>query len=282
MRKKIYLEITNICNLSCSFCHGTDREPRMLTAGEFETITDKLRGRAEYLYFHLMGEPLMHPELPVFICSAAEKGFKPVLTTNGTLLPERGTQILSTPLYKVNLSLHSAEANSDQPAGNYPAGCIVFAKAAAERGILSVFRLWNKGGLEKNNPLLLAQLQDAYPGRWEKTRSGYRLAERTFLEFGEKFDWPDPGADEHEGEQFCYALRDQIGILCDGTVVPCCLDAEGLLKLGNIFETDLDTILSAERARRIYNGFSSHRATEDLCRRCGYAAVTKRYRAREK
>ncbi len=282
MLKKIYLEITDICNLSCSFCHGTLREPRMMSAEEFSSITEKIRGRAEYLYFHLMGEPLMHPGLPAFIRMASEKGFKPVLTTNGTLLPERGGEILQTPLYKINISLHSAEANPGRASEGYAEGCIAFAKAAARKGVLTVFRLWNKGGLETNNGALLSVLKSGYPGEWEKTRSGYRLADRTFIEFGEKFDWPDTHAQKHEGEMFCYALRDQIGILCDGTVVPCCLDAEGIMALGNIHGSDLEAVLSSEKARKIYDGFSSHRASEELCTRCGYAAVTKKYRVRDK
>ena len=282
MLKKIYLEITDICNLSCSFCHGTLREPRMMSAEAFSSITDKIRGRAEYLYFHLMGEPLMHPGLPAFISMASEKGFKPVLTTNGTLLPERGGEILQTPLYKINISLHSAEANPGRASEGYAEECIAFAKAAARKGVLTVFRLWNKGGLETNNGALLSVLKSGYPGEWEKTRSGYRLADRTFIEFGEKFDWPDAHAQKHEGEMFCYALRDQVGILCDGTVVPCCLDAEGIMALGNIHGSDLEAVLSSEKARKIYDGFSSHRASEELCTRCGYAAVTKKYRVRDK
>ena len=164
----------------------------------------------------------------------------------------------------------------------YAEECIAFAKAAARKGVLTVFRLWNKGGLETNNGALLSVLKSGYPGEWEKTRSGYRLADRTFIEFGEKFDWPDAHAQKHEGEMFCYALRDQVGILCDGTVVPCCLDAEGIMALGNIHGSDLEAVLSSEKARKIYDGFSSHRASEELCTRCGYAAVTKKYRVRDK
>ena len=282
MFKKVYVEITNICNLSCSFCHKTEREGRMMSAEEFVTIADRLKGRAQQLYFHLMGEPLLHPELPGFIRLAAERGFSPVITTNGTLLPQRGRDILLEHLHKINISLHSAEANPDRAADDYLSGCISFAKASAKNGVYTVFRLWNIGGLEQNNAGLLAGLKAEYPCEWETTRSGYRIADRTFIEFGEKFDWPDLDAEVHDGELFCYALRDQAGILCDGTVVPCCLDADGRMALGNILRDDLDEILSSDRARRIYDGFSSHRPVEDLCRRCGYASVTKKFRARDK
>ena len=70
---------------------------------------------------------------------------------------------------------------------------------------------------------------------------------------------------------FCYGLRDQLGVLCDGTVVPCCLDHEGDIVLGNLFQEDLDAILASPRAQAIYRGFSDGKAAEELCRRCGYA-----------
>ncbi|MBR5449309.1 MAG: radical SAM protein, partial [Clostridia bacterium] len=85
MIDKAYLEITNICNLRCSFCHGTKREKRMLTDEEFELITDHLAGNVKFLYFHLMGEPLLHPSFPHFVKRAWKKGFYPILTTNGSL-----------------------------------------------------------------------------------------------------------------------------------------------------------------------------------------------------
>ena len=89
MLKKAYLEITNVCNLSCSFCHGTSRKPHFLSVEEFEILTDRLCGHVEFLYFHLMGEPLVHPQLPLFLKASAEKGFHNVITTNGTLLKEK-------------------------------------------------------------------------------------------------------------------------------------------------------------------------------------------------
>ena len=67
------------------------------------------------------------------------------------------------------------------------------------------------------------------------------------------------------------ALRDQLAVLCDGTVVPCCLDGEGELALGNLFRQELEDILRGERAAAIHAGFDARRPAEELCRRCGYA-----------
>ena len=118
---------------------------------------------------------------------------------------------------------------------------------------------------------MTVQLHRAFPGEWQPVREGFRLAERIFLEYGERFDWPELTAGEGGGEGFCYGLRDQFGVLCDGTVVPCCLDHEGDIPLGNLFAQSLEEILSSPRAQAIYEGFSGRRAVEELCRKCGYA-----------
>ena len=95
--RKIYLEISNVCNLHCTFCPGTRREKRFMTADEFATLLPKLRPWTDYLYFHLMGEPLCHPELAEFLRLAGKAGFRVILTTNGTLLEEKREILLSTP-----------------------------------------------------------------------------------------------------------------------------------------------------------------------------------------
>lgn len=274
MLDKIYLEITNVCNLDCTFCHKTAREGRLMSEEEFDTLTDKVRGRAKFLYFHLMGEPTLHPKLPKFIATASQKGFLPMLTTNGSLLMRCGDALLENLPYKISISLHAPAANAAFSSEGYLDGCIEFARAASERGCIVALRLWNLGS-GKDNSEILDRLHTAFPNEWGEVRGGssQRLAPKLFLEWGEQFDWPDLSAPEldSDAEVFCYGLRDQIGILVDGSVVPCCLDAEGCLTLGNLFDSELDEILSSERARAIYDGFSRRCAVEELCRKCGYA-----------
>jgi len=276
MIDKAYLEITNICNLRCSFCHGTKRVARSLSDEEFETLTDALTGKVKFLYFHLLGEPLLHPSFPHFVKRAWEKGFYPILTTNGSLLSKCAETVLKNLPYKISISLHAPAANAAFADPAYFDTCIDFAKRAAAKGCITVLRLWNLGGDgEEENAAILQKLHAAFPGEWPPShRESVRLCtDKVFLEWGEHFKWPDSNAPDapRDTDIFCHALRDQIGILCDGTVVPCCLDAEGALALGNLFHTPLEDILQSERARSIYDGFTNRRAAEDLCRRCGYA-----------
>ncbi|MBQ8263316.1 MAG: radical SAM protein [Oscillospiraceae bacterium] len=272
MLKKAYVEITNVCNLSCSFCPGTKREARFITAEEFKKTAEALVGHTRFLYFHLMGEPLLHPELPKLLDIADEKGFRVIITTNGTLLSDRSAELLSAnALHRVNISLQSFEGSGGRDMGNYISDVCAFAASASEKGIICSLRLWNDGGENSCNPRILALLESCFPPPWEDCTKNLRLAPRVFLEHGDKFDWPDLSADERD-VHFCYGLRDQIGILCDGTVVPCCLDHDGSIPLGNIRGQSLSDILASPRARAIYDGFSGRKATEELCRRCGYAS----------
>ncbi len=276
MLKKAYLEITNTCNLSCSFCHKTKRHPHFLTTEEFDLLTNKLQGKIKYLYFHLMGEPLLHPNLPDFISTAKNKGFLPIITTNGSLLAQRGYELLIYPPHKVSISLHAPAANPAFSDESYLENCIKFAKKAAKMGCYIAFRLWNLGSDdEAENTHILNKLHSEFVGEWSTIRNGCgnKLSDGIYLEFAKRFDWPDSDIAEspEDTDMFCYGLRDQIGILCDGTVVPCCLDADGNIPLGNLLHTDLDSIINSKRAKNIYNGFSQRHAVEPLCRKCGYA-----------
>lgn len=270
--RKVYLEISNICNLKCAFCPGTKRQKHAMDEEEFARLAQKLRPYSDYLYFHLMGEPLLHSRLERFLDIAGRLGFRVILTTNGTLLHKQQEMLLAAPaLHKVNISLHAFEANDlAMPFAEYLAGCMAFGKAAQGKCIVS-YRLWNGGGQDAKNEEILASLHAAFPEPWAAVRRGQRLADGVYLEHGDKFDWPDLSAADGGEKVFCYGLGDQIGVLCDGTVVPCCLDHEGDIPLGNLHSQSLEEILESPRAKAILEGFRQGRASEELCRKCGYA-----------
>ncbi|NTV89016.1 MAG: radical SAM protein [Clostridiales bacterium] len=277
--KKIYIEITNVCNLACSFCPKTKRKPGFMSVDLFERILGQVRGKGKYIYFHIMGEPLLHPKLPVFLDLCHEYGFKVNITTNGTLVENAAELLLSkAALRQVNFSLHSFEANSvDFTMESYLDGIFSFIKRAQENKVVTCLRLWNLADRGRNdwNALILKHIsEELKPGftlQQELTPvKGIRLADYVFLNQAEVFDWPDLNAEEVGNVGFCYGLRDQLGFLVDGTVVPCCLDGEGIINLGNIMEEDFDSIIKGTRAVEMYNGFTGRVAAEELCRRCGY------------
>ena len=326
MIDRCYIEVTNVCNLNCDFCPKHRRQNRQLTIEEFDLLTDKIRGRVIFLYFHLMGEPLLHPLLPDFIRIAREKGFRTVLTSNGTLL-DKALNLLSSLPHKVQLSLHSHESNGKGKLDEYINKVMQFAIPAAEQGTCVVLRLWNQGGRESENEQVMQLLEQYVKKPWRERPDGYRLCDNLYLEFDRKFQWPttqEPPSSSPEGEGlldsidplndvfeqkevtknsslggspmlitseyvpkrgvevFCKALHKQIGVLADGSLVPCCMDHNGDIILGNLFTQSLDEILDSPRAKAMVEGFRHHKATELLCRNCESGKVRNSFRGKPK
>ena len=253
--KRAYVEITNVCNLRCDFCPGTRREKGFLPPEQFRVLAGRLRPYVTYLYLHVMGEPLLHPQLRELLEAAGEMGFSICLTTNGTLLS-------GPPLHKVSISLHCMEGNRAGELTGYLARVWDYAVQAARRGTICALRLWNIGGADRRNGEILDFLAGqlgAHPLTLPQPRSGsWRLGERLYLEQAERFVWPD--LERPEGPvRFCLGLREQIAVLCDGTVVPCCLDHEGDIPLGNLLEQSLEEILDGPRARALVKALTPPR-----------------------
>ena len=300
--KKVYVEITNICNLRCSFCPETSRAKKLMSIDEFSYIVSQIKPFTDYIYFHLMGEPFLNTNLRAMLDICSEASLKANITTNGTLINKVSDTLLNAPaLRKVSFSLHSFEANyqgikqdkfvgcqtpenenyssAEQIPGlsSYLSPILDFVNCAAQKGIICELRLWNQNSANSsfnNNILKAIQASidtDIDIATQLSIKSELKLAKNIYVGMGEKFDWPDINIDTISKEGFCYGLRDQIGILVDGTVVPCCLDSEGTIELGNIFKQPLYDIIASERATAIYQGFSNRMAKEELCQKCGYA-----------
>ena len=177
------------------------------------------------------------------------------------------------------LSVHSFEDGAYEDYIKYLTDCADFAREASEAGVLTVLRLWNLDGhgeaLGGNNARTLDYLRQKFPDTdatpWKFSPRGARMRAKLHLEYGDRFEWPDRSADDRGSGVFCYGLKDHFAILCDGTVVPCCLDREGAIALGNIFDSPVEEILESPRAKAIREGFQRRCAAEELCRRCGYA-----------
>lgn len=286
MIDRCYIEITNVCNLACDFCPKHGREARRMSEEEFDLVTERLKGRSCFLYFHIMGEPLLHPLLPRFVMMAREKGFKTVLTSNGTLL-HRAEELMEALPHKIQLSLHSHESNERGELGEYMDKVMLFATKAAERGTCMVLRLWNQGGRDRENEEVMRLMEEYVPRPWTERPDGYRLCDNLYLEFDRKFAWPDAAGGEEEKqekepERFCKALIKQVGVLADGSVVPCCLDHDGSVVLGNLFHQSLDEVLSSERAQALMEGFRHHKAVELLCQNCESALARNSFRGKKR
>lgn len=284
--KKFYIETTSICNLSCYFCPPTERAKGFLSIEQYSHTLDEIKPYTDYIYFHVKGEPLLHPKIDQLLDIAHEKGFKVNITTNGTLIRKNREKLLGKPaLRQMNFSLHSFDGDpGSRDLKLYLADILEFVnEVRVTTDMITSFRLWN---LSENNDEniktqrnreLLGMIEEAFELDYEiqevylpGTGSGMKIADRVYLNQDPQFRWPALDEEEDDGVGFCHALRNQAGVLIDGSVIPCCLDGEGILKLGNVNDQSFSDIIAGERATAIYDGFSRRQAVEELCRKCGY------------
>lgn len=281
--KKVYVEIISVCNLACSFCPPTDRTKGIIKLEDFNRILDQLKPHTKYIYLHVKGEPLMHPRIDQLLDAAHEKGFKVNITTNGTLIKKNKEKLLGKPaLRQINFSLHSFDGHEgSENREKYLGDILEFVRDAKEYGIIISYRLWNlqRGQTteiaKRRNRETLEIIENEYNLDYKIEEKvvpggGVKIAQNVYLNQDHEFRWPSLLAPEDEGKGFCHALRSHAAILVDGTVVPCCLDGDGIIKLGNVNEQSFSEIVEGERANRIVDGFSNRVAVEELCRKCGY------------
>lgn len=281
--KKFYLEITSVCNLACSFCPPTIRARQFVSPEDFAMRLDQIKPHTDYINLHVKGEPLLHPKIGELLDISAEKGFKVNITTNGTLIEKRREQLLNKPaIRQMNFSLHSFDDNNLPDREGYMLKIIDFVKEQTKATDMIVsFRLWNlsqdnRTNAEiKRNRVLLAMIEKAFDLDYQieervEPGGGIQIAERVYINQDYEFKWPSLDEEEDDGKGFCYGLRNQAAILSNGTVVPCCLDGEGVIDLGNIYKDSFSDIIKMERAQNLVDGFSRREAVEELCRKCGF------------
>lgn len=260
--KKIYIEITNSCNLNCSFCIGNKRKIKFMSFSEFKTILDKVKPYTDYLYFHILGEPLLHPMINEFIDYAYSMGFSINITTNGYLIDK----IKTYNIRQINISLHSFDLKYGIGLDKYLSN--IFNSVSRLSNTYISYRVWLNSDYSTK---LLDKLSSYYDISFNYSSfDKVKLSDNVFLSQFHEFIWPDLNNDYYNEKGRCYGLIDHIGILSDGTIVPCCLDSLGCISLGNIFENDLDNILKSDRVSNMINGFKSGIKCEELCRHCSF------------
>lgn len=264
--KKIYLEITNNCNLSCDFCIKNDRKKEFLSFEEFKKIICKLKKYTDHLYFHVLGEPFLHPNINEFVDYSKENDMKVNITTNGYLV----NKIKTKNIRQLNISLHSFSSKYNKNIDEYLFDIFEKVDEIKENTYIS-YRLWLKSS---NTNKILNRLNKKYNidlsiDNLEK-RTNILLEKNVFLSINKEFIWPDLKNNYYSNQGTCYALKDHIGILVDGTVIPCCLDSKGIINLGNIFNDNLEDIINSKRFLNMKNNFRNNKKCEELCKHCRF------------
>jgi len=289
MFDRIYIEISNVCNLQCSFCPEVLRPKKWMTPDQFKIVINKIKSYTQAVTLHVMGEPLAHPHFESFIQILQEESVPLILTSNGILL-NRHKQLLLQPSHfqnsnikQINFSIHSFFDNfPEKDIKSYLSFLVDFSKQFIANNSDSFinFRLWNlpeiNSQLEPKNKLIYEVLEQLFvnpelPKNLNvKSQKSYRLDRHIKMHFDTQFEWPSLKSIESSPVGFCYGLKNQLAILTEGTVVPCCLDKEAVINLGSIFDASLESILETKRAKNIIQGFKQERAVEELCQKCQF------------
>lgn len=268
--KKIYIEITNICNLSCSFCSKVEKPKRMMTTEEFTHILSEIKPYTDNTYLHVKGEPLLHPNLIEFLHIAEEHNIKVNLTTNGVLFPNKVEELSRCKsLQKINFSLHS-----ENNIPNYLENIFNSVEKLKDKTI--IYRLWTlqDGKFDEKSTKTVEKIIDYYnlsPEIVEKiyNENNVKISSTIYVDKDNEFEWPDDKKNECN-DGFCMALKTQVAILVDGTVVPCCLDSNGKINLGNIFTNSFESIINSKKCLDLKKSFQDRKPNEKLCLNCTY------------
>ena len=269
--KKVYIEITNNCNLNCSFCNNNKRDKKFMSIMEFERIIVEVKKYTNYIYLHVKGEPLLHPDLDKILSICDSNNIRVNITTNGTLLKNKKDTLLNhNCVRQINISLHS-----ENKIPTYFVDIFETCKELSKKMYIS-YRLWTLKDyiLDRKSTETVEKIVDSYVLSADIVEKLYcepstKIDFNTFVDKENLFKWPDLNVEE-SSHGFCYGLKTHIGILVDGTVVPCCLDGEGVINLGNIYLESLEEILNKDRTKKIVENFKSNKCIEKLCLKCPF------------
>ena len=261
--KRIYIEITNVCNLNCSFCSKSSKSNREMTSEEFKEVLSKINNYTDYIYFHVKGEPLTHHNLDKILDITKEYNKKVCITTNGVFLKEK-LPILKKydNIYQINISLHS-ENNKK----NYLEDII---SSVNELSPYISYRFWTLDNNKMDNKTkeYIKILKKVY--NKEEIYDGIKLKDKVYLSLDNKFTWPSINNNYYNERGTCLGAKTQLAILSDGTVSICCLDSEGVSNLGNIYLSTMEDILASDKYQNILKGFNDHKVYLDICKHCSY------------
>ncbi len=259
--KKIYIETTNLCNLNCDFCIKNRRKKEIMTIQNFKIILSKIKNYTNYIYLHILGEPLLNPKINEFILLASNEGFNINITTNGYLIDKiKGNKNIR----QVNISLHSFDIKYNVELKKYLNNIFDSVEELIKNDTYVSLRLWVKNKYSED---IINEVNNYYKVNITKNT---KIKENLFFNFEKQFIWPDLNNSYYNESGKCYGLTDHIGILVDGTIVPCCLDTLGIINLGNIFKEEIDEILNKKTVIKMIEEFKNNKKEMELCKHCNF------------
>lgn len=266
---RVYMEITNICGLACSFCPPKLNPSKTISLEFFDSILKQLRAYTKTLAFHVFGDPLTLSNLKEYLDIAYKYSFEVELTTSGFYLKYHSSEtIFHQSVRQLNISLNSFNKNSSNLSfDEYMSEIFRCITDKSDKAFINL-RLWNidKTYSERDfNTKVINKLEEFYGVGVDFGR----LSSKVLLLKDSYFEWPSLES-THHSDGFCYGLDSHFGILSDGRVVPCCLDGEGVITLGSLHKDSLENILNSSIVKEMREGFKIGKCTQELCLKCSY------------
>ena len=275
---RIYIELTNVCGLKCSFCPTKNLPNKTMSLDFFESIIKQAKNYTKEIACHVVGDPFTLPNLNEYLDIIDKYGLKALLTTSGYYMKKQLNSTLFHPCVKqINISLNAFNKNDSSITFEQYIEPIITLCKAKEKEAKEIFinlRMWNldsKLSEDSYNQEVFTKLEESFGVKieYKNPKESVRLAYKTLLHFDTYFQWPSL-ANPIYGHGTCQGLSSHIGILANGDVVPCCLDSEAVMKLGNLTKQSLFDILNGKRAKSIKEGFAQNICSEEMCLKCSY------------
>ena len=281
--KKVHIEITNICNLKCTFCPPKILPNGTMSLEKFDDINAQLKPYTKELAYHIVGDPLVLSNLSEYLNVSLKHELKVNITTTANNINEKHYKALMNPTIKqINFSINSYNANSHKKTlDEYLNPILDFVKFAQEQKheYFINFRIWNldeEKSAKEFNTKVFDKINETFNTNinieevYKERPKNIRIDRKIFFNFDEYFNWPSLQNEVVSTKGFCYGLDSHFGILTSGDVVPCCLDQNACINLGNTNNTQISDILNSNRVKAIQNGFRRNEVVEELCQKCEY------------
>lgn len=279
---RIYVELTNVCGLTCSFCPTKSLPSKEMDLDFFDEVMEQAKVYTKEIACHVVGDPLTQSNLGAYLDIIHKHGLKAMLTTSGYFLKKHSYETLFHPCVKqINISLNSFNKNDTSITFEQyikPILALCDEKLLREEELFINLRVWNLDEMMSErlfNDTLFKGLSSSFNIEldldkiYEERPKSIRLASKVLIHFDNYFEWPSL-KNKNYGHGTCQGLQSHIAILANGTVVPCCLDCDGIVELGNLHKSALNEILSSKRAMNMLEGFKEGEAVEVLCQKCSY------------
>ena len=306
---KIYVEITDICGLSCSFCTPKKAKRGVMPLTLFKNIIEQIANYTKFISLHVLGDPLCVENLNEYLAIGSYYNVKFDIVSSGAFLQQKHFPILTQDsIHQVSFSLDALFNHShlNKEIHKYFDRIIDFYMYANA----NYPKLYINLRLFGNNDY--TYLLERFPNAIMQTeKRRLRLAKNFFLRFHKPFIWhatqkhhnlkssfldsinqslhkDKPSNDKlletksimsqmqnhpKPNKPYCFGSVKQLAILANGIVVPCCIDANGSMPLGNLCVQDFESILKSKPMKTMQKAQHTHKNLPNLCSTCTFRGV---------